>query len=97
MGFSPKLAGDEVKLVRACATSSIGISFFHLPDQIQAYEDLIKLTCDEYADTRVIANFHLGKISILKTSEAETEEEYGEELKMLLSFLESHLKNHLST
>jgi len=87
-----RLVKDESSLVREWVAESLEGSFSYLPDQKLAYEDLMKLANDEDADVRINANHSLGKISIFKASEAETEEKYREELENAIEFFDKSSK-----
>ena len=70
-----KLTSDEDSDVRHWATSAPGSAFSHTPDKQKAWNDLHKLTTDKYWHIRVNANHSLGKVSIFKASQAETDED----------------------
>lgn len=87
-----RLVEDEISLVRECTAESLEDSLSYLPDQKLAYGDLTKLANDEDTDVRIRANHSLGKISVFKASEAETEEKYKEELENAIEFFDKSSK-----
>ncbi|MEA3281302.1 MAG: hypothetical protein U9Q68_01905, partial [Euryarchaeota archaeon] len=81
-----RLTEDEYPNVRLHATDAIRTAFPHVPDKKHAWEDLIRLTGDEDSDVRASANHSLGRASILKATDAESEEEFRKEIENALTF-----------
>ncbi|WXG41616.1 MAG: hypothetical protein WED07_12780 [Candidatus Freyarchaeum deiterrae] len=73
---------------RRKATILIRDNFAVLPDKEQAWEDLHRLTRDKDSDVRVSANHSLGRASIFRATEAESEEGFRRELEKALGFFE---------
>ena len=59
-----------------------------MPDEQKVWEDLYRLSLDEYRDVRVWTNQSLGKICIYKASQSENEEGYEKELEKAINFFE---------
>ena len=59
-----------------------------MPDKQQAWNDLHRLTSDEDSDVRTSSNHSLGRVSIFKASQAETDEDYKKELEKAIEFFE---------
>lgn len=78
--------------VRWGIASSIGSSFPYIPDKKQAWDDLVQLTSDEKNYVRVSAYHSLGRISIFKASQSESEEEYRTELEKAIDFFDKASK-----
>jgi HEAT repeat protein len=83
-----RLTLGENSFLRWVAVKVLGSVFPHVPDKEEAWADLIRLTQDEGIDVRVSANHSLGKASIFRATEAETEEEFRKELEKALGFFE---------
>ena len=83
-----RLTQDEDRDVRWGAAGVLGTAFQHVPDKKQAWNDLIRLTRDEYSSVRASANHSLGRASIFKATEAESEDNFKSELKNALEFFE---------
>jgi HEAT repeat protein len=81
-----RLTYDKDSSVRWKVAEAIGTVFQHVPDKEQAWKDLPRLTSDGDILVRVAANHSLGRISIYKASQSESEEEYLEELKKAIEF-----------
>ncbi|MCK4733326.1 MAG: hypothetical protein KAT65_12805, partial [Methanophagales archaeon] len=87
-----RLTQDEVAFVQWYAIEALGLGFPHVPDKKQAWQDLIRLTQDEDNLVQGVANHSLGRASIFKATETESEEDFREELKKALKFFETSLK-----
>ena len=87
-----RLTHSEYGAVRRNATRWLGSAFPHIPDKTQAWEDLHQLTGDEDSDVRASANHSLGRASIVKATEAESENDFKRELKNALGFFETSSK-----
>jgi HEAT repeat protein len=70
-----KLTSDEDRDVRHWAAYAPGSAFSHTPDKQKAWNNLHKLTTDKYWHIRVNANHSLGKVSIFKAFQAETDKD----------------------
>ena len=87
-----RLATDEDWDVRSGAASALGSSFSQVPDKQRAWNDLHKLATDEYSNVITYANHSLGRVSIFKASQAETDEDYKKELEKAIGFFETAAK-----
>ena len=83
-----KLSHDKDCFVRMGAGSAIGLAYSHIPDKKQSWNDLMELAKDDNEDVRVIANHSLGKVSILKASESESQDSFRKEIENALIFFE---------
>ncbi|MBN1763351.1 MAG: HEAT repeat domain-containing protein [Methanomicrobia archaeon] len=83
-----RLTGDDARSVRGRTAGALGTAFTHVPDREEAWDNLHRLTGDEDSDVRVQANYALGRASILKATEAKTEEDFRKEIENALSFFE---------
>ena len=83
-----RLTGDDDSDVRRGAADTLGSAFQHVSDKDAACEDLIQLTGDEDSDVRTSANHSLGRASIFKATEAESDDEFENELKNAIEFFE---------
>ena len=83
---------SEVK-ERKKAVEQIRINFAELPDKEQAWADLHRLSQDKNRDIWVSANHSLGRASIFRATETETEEEFQKELEAALVFFERASKD----
>jgi HEAT repeat protein/SAM-dependent methyltransferase len=86
-----RLTGDKYEHVRWGAAASLGAAFTHLPEahRVQAWQDLIRLTGDEHAEVRLYANQALGKVSIVKATETDSEDDFRKELETALAFFDT--------
>ena len=68
----------------------IGSVFNSVPDRYkdQAWQDLCRLTQEDDRGIRILANYSLGRVSILKAIEAEDENDFKNGLKNALNFFE---------
>lgn len=82
------LTKDEDNDVRRGAANSLGPSFQYMTDKEQVWKDLLVLTKDENSNVRVSANYILGKISIYKATEAESDDELKEEMDKAILYFE---------
>ena len=78
--------------MRSRATYALGHAFPQVPDREQAWKDLYRLTEDKDRDVRVSANHSLGRASIFKAIEAESEKEFRKEIENALTFFEKSSK-----
>jgi HEAT repeat protein len=85
-----RLIQDDKSYVRWGAASALGLAFRSIPDasKDQACQNLHQLTQDDKSYVRASANYSLGRISILKATEAVNENEFKYELKNALEFFE---------
>jgi hypothetical protein len=74
--------------VRRGAAELLGAAFAHVPDKEAAWHDPHRLTGDDNSSVRVNANYALGRVSIFKATEAESEENFSSEIENALSFFE---------
>jgi len=81
-----RLTGDEDLLVRLGAACALGSNFQHIPEKDEAWRDLIRLTVGEDSFMRAYANHSLGRASIFKATETESEDDFKSELKNALEF-----------
>ena len=78
--------------VRWGIANSIGSAFPYIPDEKQAWDDLVQLTSDNKNYVRVSAYHSMGKISIFKASQSESEEEYRTEVEKAIDFFDKASK-----
>ena len=78
--------------VRIGVAGALGSIFPSIPNQKQAHEDLILLTKDKNKYVRALAYHSLGKVSIYRATEAESEEIFREDFKNALDSFEKSLK-----
>ena len=83
-----QLTEDEDSDVRRHAADALGSAFQHVPDKDEAWKDLHRLTGDEDISVRVSANHSLGRTSIFKATEAESEDDFESELNNAIDFFE---------
>ena len=85
-----RLTQDDDSNVRRHAASALGSAFNSIPDSSKddAWEDLHRLTQDIKPQVRVSTNYSLGRVSILKATEAVNENEFKNEMKNALQFFE---------
>ena len=92
-----KLAWDILHLmtryVHDASAVAIGLAFPCIPDKKQAWTDLIWLAQDKDKDVRGSANYSLGKASIFKATETESEEDFRKKLEKALEFFEKSSKD----
>ncbi len=81
-----RLTGDEDLLVRLGAACALGSNFQHIPEKDEAWRDMIRLTVGEDSFMRAYANHSLGRASIFKATETESEDDFKSELKNALEF-----------
>ena len=85
-----RLTQDDDSDVRRGAASALVSVFISIPyaSKDQVWQDLIRLTQDDDSQVRVLTNYSLGRVSILKATEAVNEDEFKNELKNALEFFE---------
>jgi HEAT repeat protein len=84
---------DEEHCVLIGVAYALGSAFQYIPVREEAWKDLIRLTGDEANFMRALANYSLGRASIFKATEAESEEDFENELKNALDFFEASSKD----
>ena len=82
------LTKDEDIILRWGGAYALDSAFQHMTDKEQASKDLLALTKDKDIDIRVTANYSLGKISIYRATEAESEEGLKEEMEKAIGYFE---------
>jgi HEAT repeat protein len=84
-----RLMQDDDSEVRRRTASALGFAFSSIPDtsKAQAWQDLHRFTQDGDRKARVSANYSAGRISIQKAIEAESENDFKDELENALNFL----------
>jgi HEAT repeat protein len=83
-----ELMQDKNVKVRRGAVHILSIAFPHVTDKEQVWEDLYRLTQDEDKVVQISVNHYLGRLSIVKATEAESEESFSNELQEALRFFE---------
>ena len=83
---------NEDRNKREIVVSILSFIYPELPNQKQFWDELIELTSDEDIGVRRNAYYSLGKISILKASQAENEIDYRRYFEQAISFFESTSK-----
>ncbi len=91
-----RLTGDEDCSVRWGAAYALGSAFQHVLDKEEAWNDLHRLTKDKANFMRALANYSLGRASIFKATEAESEEDFENELNNAIKFFERSSKETTS-
>ena len=85
---------------RRKALNQLIINFAILPNKLQAWDDLIRLTQEGDSDVRAFANYSLGRASIFKATEAENEDLFRKGITNALEFFEASSReatySHLS-
>ncbi len=84
--YLQKLMLDEEYFIRMHAAKAVGLAFSYIPDKEQAWSDLHRLTQDKEGFVRGSANYSLGRISIIKATEAESEQNKKIELENAIEF-----------
>jgi HEAT repeat protein len=87
-----RLTGAEDRYVRLLVAYALESTFQYVPDKDGAWEDLHRLTGDEDSYVRVFANHSLGRASIFRATEAESEDDFESELKNAIEFFERSSK-----
>lgn len=87
-----KLTSNRSHIFRISVLYVLDSAFSHLPDKEKTLKELVKLTNSEDNDIRAYANHSLGKLSIIKASNAENEEEYRKNLESSIEFFEEAAK-----
>ena len=87
-----RLIRDEDTFVQWRAADALGSAFQYVPDKDVAWEDLHRLTGDKNSNVRAYANHLLGRASIFKATEAESEDNFESELKNAIDFFERSSK-----
>jgi len=90
-----RLTGYEDSSVRWRAVGALGSAFQHVSDKDRAWKDLIQLTHDENSNVRASANHSLGRVSIFRATEAESEDDFESELKNAIEFFERSSKEKI--
>ncbi len=98
-----KQAGDDLHHltqvkgygVQKAVVKALGDVFPHIPDKKQASDDLTFLSQNKKSFVRLYANYFLGKASIFKATEVESEEEFRKELEKALEFFEKSSKDKI--
>jgi len=83
-----RLTNDEVAYVRLRAANVIGAAYPYIIDKEQAWTDMVNLAKDSNSEVKASANYSLGRASIIKATEAKTEEKFRVELEKALGFFE---------
>ena len=89
------LTMDKDIAVRKHAAIGLSSAFQHMTDKEQAWKNLLALTKVEDKDVRVSANYSLGKISIYRATEAESEERLKEEMDNAIGYFEKSSQESL--
>ena len=83
-----ELTNEEDGEMRWGAAVALGAAFAHVTDKEQAMKTLLKLTKDKDILVRESANYSLGKISIYRATEAESEDELKKEMEKGIGYFE---------
>ena len=83
-----RLTNDEVAYVRLRAVKVIGAAYLYITDKEQAWTDMLNLAKDSNNEVKASANYSLGRVSIIKATEVETDEKFRVELEKALRFFE---------
>jgi HEAT repeat protein len=87
-----RLTKDKDDGVRLGAARAVGSAFQHVPEKDEAWWDLIWMTVGGNRFVRAYANHSLGRASIFKATETESEDDFKSELKNSLEFFEKSSK-----
>jgi len=83
-----RLTGDKDAYVRGGAAYAFGVAFPVVPDKDVAWKTMVDLSEDHGGQVRVSAYHSLGRASIFKATETESEEEFRRELENALQYFE---------
>jgi len=86
-----QLTHDKDSIMLRRIAYILGCVFPYLPDKKQAWSDLQKLTKDGNDLVQAFANYSLGRASVFKATEAQTEDDYKNELENALEFFNKSL------
>lgn len=86
-----RLTLDKDDRVRRGAADALGFAFSNLPDKKQAFDNLIRLTQDVDRNVRASVNYSLGRASIFKANEAQSEEILKEQLETAIDYFENSM------
>lgn len=87
-----KLMKNKDDAVRWGVAESLGVSYAFTSDKKQAWEDLIKLSLDKDFEVQSSVYYSLGRVSIIRAINAESEEKFREELGKVLEYFEKSSK-----
>jgi len=90
------LTQSEDRTVQRLAAYALGHNFSQIPDRKRAWEDLQRLAKDKHWYVRTYANHSLGRASIFKATETESEKEFRKEMKNAIVFFEMSSKEATS-
>ena len=81
--------------MRRRAADTLGSAYKYLPDKEQASKDLLELTKDQNSYVRVSANHSLGKISVYRATNANSEGILQKELENAIGFFEKSVQESI--
>nr|QNO41184.1 hypothetical protein JNOLDJLP_00008 [Methanosarcinales archaeon ANME-2c ERB4]QNO41588.1 hypothetical protein OAEIHDOC_00008 [Methanosarcinales archaeon ANME-2c ERB4] len=90
-----RMTWNEDSVVRWNVAGVLGSAFQYVSDKDKAWEDLIRMTGEEDGDVRVFANYSLGRVSIFKATEAESEKDFRKYLKDSVEFFGKTKQQHV--
>jgi len=90
-----RLTRDGDSSVRWRTVNALGSAFQYVPDKDVAWEDLIRLTGDEDSDVQVFAYYSLGRVSIFKATQAESEKDFRKYLIDSIEFFGKTERRHM--
>lgn len=87
-----RLSQSKDRYVKMNAALALGSAYPNITDKVQAWMDMIKLSELNDSDLKTYVEYSLGKSSIFKATETESEEEFKKELEIALEFFEKSLE-----
>ncbi|MEA3282626.1 MAG: hypothetical protein U9Q68_08755, partial [Euryarchaeota archaeon] len=87
-----RLTGDGNSYVRWRVAVAIGSAFQYAPYKEEAWGDLHRLTKDNHSYVQASANHSLGRVYLSNATDAESVEDFKNELENALGFFEKSLK-----
>lgn len=87
-----RLSKDKVSKTRNRVANALSLAYPYINNKKLLLECLDTLINDRAKDVRVTANYSMGRISLIKAVEAETEDNFKKELEIALIFFEKSSK-----
>ncbi len=87
-----RMVKDKDWHIRSSVAFAIGSTFYLIPDKQQAWNDLYRLNKDKENHVRTNSYHSLGKVSVFKASQTETNKDYKKELEKSIKFFEKAVR-----
>lgn len=84
-----RLTQYKNNIVLLNVANALGASYSQIPNKKQAWDDLNRLAKNENNNVRISANYSLGRASIFKASEADSEDKFKRELEKAIRFFKA--------